>query len=190
MIISHTHKLLYVHIPKTGGTTIHKYIREGGGIIEVQAHAPLKEDTYNDYIKTVIVRNSWQLCVSCYMWECITRKCVLYPGEGINSFEDWLIVQKNNIQECKYPKRYLYPKQLTFFSSTNGKILVDRIIPFEDIKTELINLCSKLNIKYNPQIKERSSKYKDWKSFYNDTTYNLVYDMCKEDIKYFNWEFK
>ena len=69
MIVSHELKLLFVHIPKTGGGTIAKIIRDQDPSFDVigSSHmglSPEVAEKYKDYFKFCFVRNPWEQVIS------------------------------------------------------------------------------------------------------------------------------
>ena len=69
-IFNNNKKFIYVHIPKTGGTTIEKVLgSDSSG--KLRGHISLKDvkkrlDDYDECISFVTVRNPWDLYVSNY----------------------------------------------------------------------------------------------------------------------------
>ncbi len=64
-------KILFVHIPRTGGGSIKHFFRERKSNKNIQ-HKTLQdynqEDDYSDYYKFTFVRNPWDRLVSWFLW--------------------------------------------------------------------------------------------------------------------------
>jgi len=74
MILPHK-KIIFIHIPRTGGTSVEKYFNFKPSVdwkIKTAQHLTLKEygDHYelDDYFKFSIVRNPWDRLISWYLW--------------------------------------------------------------------------------------------------------------------------
>jgi Sulfotransferase family len=73
MLVSHSHKLIFVHIQKTGGQTVSKVLKENISDIsrfrrkhEFAMHAMEELEGWNEYFKFAFVRNPWDRLVSWY----------------------------------------------------------------------------------------------------------------------------
>jgi hypothetical protein len=70
MLVSHTQKFLFVHIQKTGGSTIKTLLADRIGDLEQvgASHSPLREASGigDDYFRFAFVRNPWARLVSWY----------------------------------------------------------------------------------------------------------------------------
>jgi hypothetical protein len=79
MVISHHSKSIFVHIQKTGGSSIEEALRKDDPTIESNAHQGRRHmaaremktliaaDIWNTYFKFAFVRNPWDRLVSWYM---------------------------------------------------------------------------------------------------------------------------
>src|ERR671916_1175076 len=73
MLVSHGHKLVFVHIQKTGGDTVSRLMRESIPDIfgfkakhEFAVKAAADLECWNEYFKFAFVRNPWDRLVSWY----------------------------------------------------------------------------------------------------------------------------
>ncbi len=73
MLVSHSHKLVFVHIQKTGGQTVSKVLKENISDISrfKPKHAPAIQandelEGWDEYFKFAFVRNPWDRLVSWY----------------------------------------------------------------------------------------------------------------------------
>lgn len=74
-MILHDSKIIFIHIPRTGGTSVEKHFgfkHQHGWKPETAQHLTLKEYSnhydVNDYFKFTLVRNPWDRLVSWYLW--------------------------------------------------------------------------------------------------------------------------
>lgn len=200
---------LFIHIPKTSGTSItHQF-----NVVQplYNKHSTLNE-IYNelgiDYIKSkspfTIVRNPYDRLVSWFYFHIdlvdpLYRK-KLYPYD---SFKDWIkdgapIHWTSMFAQDSSPKDFpdifkntskLYkPRWISsanFFSqlswtTVNDDILIDdnRIFKFEEI-------TKRLNTHVN-----KGKRGLEYKKYYDEESYNIVTNLCKTDLEYFNYNYE
>jgi len=170
MPIFHKYKTIHVHIPKTAGTTIssslglekdnihpehrgqQKHWFWGGNrqLLEkygmpyqhlnvVQIKEELGEEIYNEYFKFAFVRNPWDRLVSEFYW---AKKNTSESYMGSNQqFED-IVKDLENGDIAKYHQRL--KTQCSFLKNEQGKIDVDFLGRFENLKEDWIYLSDQL----------------------------------------------
>lgn len=211
MPISHRHKCIFVHIPKTGGSSIEKYLDirirtknlyRHSGHVKLQYngmwyplhHLPathikkIYPALFKKYYKFSFVRNPYQRILSLYLW--------------LND-EKWQHLQ-NNVSDgnilsiTKHFERWLdsflkknnYMKltQTQFLYSKN-KLIVDDVYKFENINSELERLKVKLNDNFNSnEIHNATVKSFDRNKLLTDAVKEKIYNFYKEDFDNFGYE--
>ena len=190
MLVSNKFKLAFVHIPKTGGSSFRRILKSNdNGITKLgdfhQPIAPFVEQL-KDYEKITVVRNSWQICASCYRFESSNRPRKNSMPDLNMSFYDWLQWKSEFREPCHYP----FPRQLEYLKNKDGAIAVDKIIKFENYHEEIRHICNRYKLVYKESDAHYYGKY-DYKSIYkSDKDIQLVADICKEDIDYFKWTYE
>ena len=161
MVWSHKRKIIFIHVPKTGGTSIERTLnlmngRNGYGVIKHAAFQHfcwnefkelLGEDIYNKYFKFSIVRNPYQRIISEYFW------CDI-PGIGFKSnqsMDDFLnyaeeIVSKQNWYETIYHDHFI--PQTTYLFDNNDNLMIDKLFRFEKYQ----EVCDFLKKKFNTDV--------------------------------------
>lgn len=209
-MISDKYKCIFVHIPKTGGSSIEDVIwplesdkvvenlwmgfikpyynkYQTGGLQHLtckQIKTHVGFEVFNSYYKFTVVRNPWEKAVSQFIYMKHVRKD-LRKFIGMTkwtSFKKYLklISKKEHVQ---------WMKQVDFICEKNGKIMVDKVIRFENIEKEFELVRQHLGI---PDIKlpwVNKSKRKHYTEYYNKRTIQMVSNLYKEDIKAFNYTF-
>lgn len=196
-------KVLFIHIPKTGGMSISETLKNSLNIddsrIEINVnkhiflHSTLLE--YEKYIKDIedfyifsFVRNPWRRMVS--HWEHL-----------INNEENNKRFNRENIDFTTFVKKF-HTGKLPFTNSggyqyyfkSNKGVKLNKIGKLENIKEDLIIIGNEINIPikdilYINKTDESKKIYNNWKNYYNGETKSIIYNMFREDIKYFEYEF-
>jgi hypothetical protein len=199
-MIIHKNKIIFIHIPKTAGFSIEKFLygREldssffyedivyglkDGKYTQHLEYSSIKnyykgKENIEKYFKFTFVRNTWDRLLSAYSY--------LNPNPNKESFCNYLKKKCKNLyrmSECDH-----YNNQIRYIFNNNQKFL-DFIGLFENIQEDFKNLCNKINIEYKPLPIINSSKRKDYKEYYDEETINIVKETYKEEIEYFDFKF-
>lgn len=199
-MISHSKKFIFIHIPKSGGTSVNSALKQycefppetqpgtrNPNILEVyKKHINIETMKQsgvdiNDYFKFSIVRNSWARVLSLYFHRIQLDSRTIDTQE--KNFNDWV---KNVFLNEKLSHRY-WANQLDYIT-INGVMVVDQIIRFENLLVGWDEVCKKLQIECQlpHHYKTVHSKYSD---YYNEESKNIVHNIFKRDIKLFDYEF-
>ncbi len=217
MLISYKYKFIFVHIAKTGGTSIRSALnrivlkdpfrwlqmfvnrisdltshRAG---IKIPRHAGIvvaKEllplDVFNSFFKFAFVRNPWDLQVSSYHHVMRERPHLL---KGIKSFDDFL---KFKFEE-KRPYHYILDASVRpqWYSliDVDGTCLVDFIGRYENLEENFKKVCKKIGLKKPLPLphKRKSKRDKDYRKYYSDKGAELIAKHFAIDIEKFGYEF-
>jgi chondroitin 4-sulfotransferase 11 len=192
-MINHEKKCIFIHIPKTGGTSIWNGIieRSHNPNLHVQ-HFDLKHevsDTTRDYFKTSFVRNPWDRLVSIYFYYknggnkgATDRRIQRSVPETFEKFcySDIIIGDSGKSSTIDATK-----SMSTFF---NSDINMDFIGKFENIEEDFEIIKRKLNITSH-LIHIRKGNHKPYQHYYNQSTEQHIGEIFKTDITKFNYNF-
>ncbi len=213
MIISHSQKFIFVHIPKTAGTSITRYLDKYlsyqdlvvgstklGEIIQpyyqekykIGKHSPAKRikkimgnETWNEYFSFSLVRNPWDRMVSLYEW-CCKRKFdlkICVEARKAGSFSSFLR------SECFKE----VDSQLHYLTNPKGDIIVDFVGKQESIQNDFEYICNKIEIpEVDMSIFKRNvsrSLYDYRKHYLTNEDIEIVGNQFSSEIKIFNYEF-
>lgn len=181
-LVSNKAKLIFQHIPKTGGASFKGAIKDydKDSFNEGSYHGVITRDLankYPNYYKITVVRNSYTALVSMYRFICI-RYLKIEPT--VSGFSDWLKTKAKGLSVTQ---------QYAMCKDSDG-LIIDEMINFNDLGNSVNKLNKRLGI--NLDLKKYSwhdyGKY-DWAQYYDNKTMKYAYDLCKEDIDYFKWDF-
>lgn len=202
-MISHKYKCIFIHIPRTGGSSIEKWMvgynwfkhyPSTKHIFASQAKEIYK-DYWDDYFKFSFVRNPWDRMVSCIKMKGFFK----------------VKVNKNNIIDLSgYKKQFGYPLTIEndYRFYNRGKVLdnnkhiencvygnfldeeLDFVGKYENLKEDIAFIKDKLGIK--TPFKEHASKSpkrKPYNKYYNENVKKEVENIYYHDIVNYNYEF-
>lgn len=218
MLVSHLHKFIYIKTIKTAGTSTEIFLepycfsdideshsrtmmKTEEGIVgtrmsqkraeksEYYNHMPpqlikekLGEEIFNSYTKIANIRNPYDILVSHYFFKSTYD---LFAKNKNFSFDQYLL--ETDVVE----KLAINYKKLLFI---DDKLVIDEIIRYENLTTDVDNLLKKLNL---PEPKRVLSNYKGnterkgkpYQNFYTEETKKVVEDNFNFYFELFDYTF-
>jgi len=193
-MISHKHKFIFTHIPKTGGSSVHSTLNDYFEPNQ-QMHNDLQKDLKkcsNDYFKFAFVRNPWDMTVSFYhfVWYSEVMKWWRTGRRSKPwSFKHWIKSRHFKRQRGWKKNRCYCSNQLCWVSSYDGELLVDFIGKFENLQEDFNIICDKIGIPQQQLPHKNATKHKSYTEYYDDDTKQIVAEKYAKDIEYFGYEF-
>ena len=187
-VISKEKKVLYFHIAKTGGSTIHRILRENNyddGVLsnkkgsysdKLQYFKEVVEE-WDSYFKFAFVRNKFDLLYS--LWN--------YDGRPGGTFEHFItdIVANSKEQYGIWLDQY-------YLTAIDGKSIFDFIGRQENFGDDLKIVFDKIgDMEYNAGLHLNSAKYDHSKHFsvnYTEEMADVVRQKFKDEIDYFGFD--
>lgn len=182
-MIDHQNKIIFCHIPKTGGSSIessfglrkdHLYLKE------------LRGYQKNHYRSFSFVRNPWDRIVSSF---CFSKKpAEVFAENNRAEFENYVY---KSYFEIKDPAKKEMDPQTWWIKNGYGEIDVDFIGRFENLNSDFIEMQKKFKISLPPiphvnkTIRDHYSKYYSSKQLVL-----LVEDMYREEVELFGYSFE
>jgi hypothetical protein len=212
MILSTDPKFLFIHIPKTAGTSVEESLYQYQDFkyhhlvhgCALQFKHYLKDDFFEELFKFTYLRNPWDLQVSC--WRYFVR------NHGVdmkfNEYIDWKF--NGNIEDMKdrLPKDnpnvnitllrngfYIHRTPMTYFLiDEKGNFLVDYIGSMEKSQDHYGIITNKLGIEENslPYINTsiKSEDSVNYKDYYNKKSIEIVRNRFALDILMYGYSFE
>lgn len=197
MILSDSKKFAFIHVPKTGGSTISFVLNQYSKRIEIDESkhgwqiplhtGPMHDKFVNarkhipeDYYTFAFVRNPFEVLVSGF-------KRKKYPD--FNNFIEMSLGENSNY----IFNRHTQYEYLSHDGTSNGKILLSHIGKYETFAEDFDIIAQDIRIpeRYK-DLPRKNASYKDEKSYreyYNEKTRNAVEKRYKKDLEYFGYEF-
>lgn len=208
-MISHEHKCIFIHIPRTGGSSIEKFFtnkscfKQNGSPEErdlyfgysgpeikhiiASTSKKLYADYWDDYFKFSFVRNPWDRMVS-------MAKYPEFYGCTINN-------ESINVSEYlkKFPNIEIDERSLS--ANYTGKSLsnsvylnlldepLDFIGKFENLKQDIQFICDKIGTPFRKFPHKNQYAHKHYTEYYDEKTREIVAEKYAKDIEYFGYKF-
>jgi hypothetical protein len=197
-MISDELKCIQIHIPKTAGVSIRKSLfdKDPDKHMHWYPDHPKYKKKWNKYFTFTFVRNPWDRIVSCYEF-CFKRKNhPIYKeiSKQYDNFQEFLL----EIDKEKLIETQRFQPQMNWVKSRRtGKFFgIDYIGKFETLKESYKEICNHLNIDPLERPLDflnvtESRNLRSYEDYYknNSKLINIVKDMYKEDIEYFDYKY-
>ena len=205
MFISLSHKFVFIHIPKTGGTSILGALAplgknwDGKEIKDVRGwqirHHNLKMhsgwNTHPDklmeyksrgYFSFAFVRNPWDKVIS--IWSKIGKKL------SLPEFISFLCTNDRNKHVASTdPTHYRAVPQVKWISK-DGVIQTDFIGRYESFEEDYLKVCKAIGLDEAPVLPHfNTGKHDHYRTYYDDRSIERVAALYKEDIEEFGYDF-
>ena len=219
MLISYQHQFIFIHILKTAGTSVAETLAPHARLMDsliygnwptrkffmafniltgrrgiemltgFRPHATAMDirqkipgTVFDEFFKFAFVRNPWDWCVSLFFY--LQQNKNLPPhrqvqGMTFSDFVQWRIGTS--------PK-----KQIEFITNWKGDIIVDYIGRYENVESDFKYICKKLGLResYLPNKNiSRMRKNRNYRTYYDTQTAELVSQYFHEDISAFGYQF-
>lgn len=213
LLISDKHKFIFFHVPRTGGTSIEQILQPQSNFIYrnkvmydfvsknfgnkpflkfYHSHtnaqvvkSAMKEQVFNHYFKFGVSRNPYDWFVSVYEY---TKMAIINKTPHFSDLQD--VVKK-----CNGFKDFVYwagdnasSFQYQYFFDQNENKIVDKIIKFENLQNELMQLQSYFNFAIDIPHVNSSSKGKSYKKYYTPELTEIIYASLKKDFKLLEYD--
>ncbi len=216
MLLSPAHKFLFVHIAKTGGTSIRAALgpykwrdpyripmaicsRISGFTGHriackpprhakiIAAYEMLPREFFDRLFKFAFVRNPWDLQVSSFHHIRRERPHLI---EGLDDFESFLRWKLKADRPYQFHIDTSIELQSDYLIDLRGKVIVDFIGRYENLADDFRQACAKIGID-PPRLphKRQATDRKDYRRYYTDETAQLIADRFKTDIEMFGYAF-
>ncbi|MFZ5483788.1 MAG: sulfotransferase family 2 domain-containing protein [Pseudomonadota bacterium] len=217
MLLSPRYKFLFVHIAKTGGTSVraalervrrrdpwywlmwpcHRMSHLTGHRLGTKfprhAHAiaaqeMLPKDFYDSLFKFAFVRNPWDLQVSSFHH--IRRERPHYM-EGRDNFADFLRWKLDPARPYQFHIDTSIELQSDYLIDLHDHLIVDFVGRYERLHEDFAEACRRIGIA-GPELPHRrqaTDRRRDYREYYDDATADLVARHFARDIDRFGYRF-
>ncbi len=216
MLLSHRYRFLFVHIAKTGGTSVRAVLSRkimadpyrfpmwicsklshmtghklGSKFPRhakvVAAKEMLPREFFDGLFKFAFVRNPWDLQVSSFHHIKRERPHLLNGYDDFNSFMKYKLDPERPYQ---YHIDTSIELQSDYLIDLQGKVVVDFVGRYENLKDDFDHVCRTIGISCTlPHRRKATDRKKDFRSYYDDETAELVAKHFSKDIELLGYTF-
>jgi len=217
MLLSNKYQFLFVHIAKTGGTSVraalnklrwrdpyypmmflcHRFSHLTGHKLGtkfprhskiIAAKEMLPEALFTNLFKFSFVRNPWDLQVSSFHHIKRERPQVM---NGINDFNEFMRWKFDPDRPYQYHIDTSLELQTDYLVDLHGNKLVDFIGRTEQLQQDFDFACEKIGINKIalPQKRKAMDRKNDYRSYYTDEVAALVAEHFTKDIEMLSYRF-
>jgi hypothetical protein len=211
MLISYTHKFIFIHVYHTAGTSIKEVLKEYA-IDEPESFKikrPLKklEDSPN------LIYNMWYSVVYHAKAKEIKKEFApelydnFYKFAFVRNPWDRLVSSYHHLLKDTWDLKHKIVKsmesfdefvdwsvkknnctQKDFITDDKGQLIVDFVGRYESLEEDFSHICKILKIDINLPRKNHTN-HKDYKTYYSERTKKIVEELFLEDIELFGYTF-
>jgi hypothetical protein len=188
----HEMKCIFVHIPKSAGTSVKKTLFGNERIthrLAMDYYLDSPKD-FDAYFSFAFVRNPYDRVVSAYHYLMQGGK-----NEGDKKFRDKYLLEYKNFSDFvmrglskpEILKWWHFMHQFYFVVNNEGNIIVDYIGRFENINEDFEFVAQNLGlVKSLPNLNK--SNRKEYEQFYTKELSDIVYSIYEKDFEYFGYD--
>jgi hypothetical protein len=197
MVFSDQHKVIFIHIPKTGGTSIEKSLNclnhsSGYGVENGKAmqHYTWKDykknyiNRYNEYYKFSIIRNPYDKVLSDYYW---LKNKITVDNFQNKTFDEYLDycehICKNKLYSITHHHDHFIP-QYKFIFDDDKKLKVHEIFKFENFE----NVKKFMKSKYNCDINHENQNKVSNRIILSQKQKDRIYEIYMKDFKLLKYD--
>ncbi|WP_006786978.1 sulfotransferase family 2 domain-containing protein [Thiorhodospira sibirica] len=216
MLLSLKHQFLFVHIAKTGGTSVRaaltRYRYQGPCGVPmwlankldqlcrhriatkfprhakaIAAQEMLPAEVYRKLYKFVFVRNPWDLQVSSYHHLQREHPHLL---THIHSFSDFIRYKFDPQRPWNYLLDTSLERQRDYLVDLQGNVIVDYIGHYENLQADFGHICTHIGLKpVDLPHKRKATSRQDYRRYYDDESAERVAQHYAQDIALFGYQF-
>lgn len=185
-------KSIFIHIPKTGGSSLSKIFEQYSHIITTEHIHGIKEKP--NIWTFAVSRNPYNRTLSAYNYlstggdqspNDMFYKNNLFPNMGDN-IKDFHYFVNNMLKDLCFKQVHFLP--MTYFIQSEGKILIDIYFKLEELKSNWDFIKNKLQIDSNLIKTNSSKKIKNINEWLTPNIKDKIYQIYKIDFKNFEYE--
>ncbi len=200
MPIYTSHRAVFVHIPKTGGSTVTTVLKRdtflgpkrnlsdprGDACETIFEIRDLLGAEFDEFFSFSFVRNPWDRFVSAYHYV-MERRPELEQVTVHKRFEDFVRAFEADPDTFK-AIRYFRP-QNAYLLDENGNIPVDFVGRFERFEQDLGTVLDRLGVHRSLIRHRKKSRRSDYRDYFDARSQEIVADAYRADIEAFDYSY-
>lgn len=183
------HNYIFIHINKTGGTSVEKAL--GLPLIHKTAREYKKEvgDTYwQDRFSFAVVRNPWDKIASQFHYRSMIDETQMRKKPI--QFNDWVKRVFIDQDPDYYNEEKMFIPQMDWLTDIEGNMLVNFIARFENLSNDWPIICENINRQGVELPHVKKSSRTDYRGYYDTESTEIIADFFAQDIEQFSYHFE
>ncbi len=210
MIYSKRKEFLFIHVPKTAGTSIRAVLEPYGGKSGLLNFMARQLENYpglcnlsglnaaRTYDSHTTYRKISHILPAAVLDKAYTFAFVRHPFDRLYSFYLHTAERKQHVWNAKilgygsfsnmiqHLNELQEPSQKSYLTDDAGTVKPDFIGRFENLEEDFQVVCERLDIPFNLP-KKNARKHKNWKDAFTEEDRQVAYDFYKEDFDTFDY---
>ena len=188
-MIDFERKFVFIHITRTGGSSVERAL---GG--KLQDHRKPRmyqreygENIFNDLFTFTVARNPWDKIVSHYCYQRSHLKNNIEESHPIKdmTFTKYVSALAKGMKLCNFDMH-----QHNWLVDQGGKVVIDRVLRFENLQADFNAVCERLWGKRPPKLPHKNyTRRAHYSVYYDNHTRDIVGNIFKKDIDLFDYKF-
>ncbi len=187
MLISHRLKTIFIHVHRTGGTTLTNILlqslKDEFEILPQHASLQNVDDDFlkkhHDYYIFGFTRNPWERIFSWYAL--IHQQDQRTFAEEKERFEEFVA--------SDFTDASFHFNALDYFATKEVELINKHLFRYENLENEIKRLADRLGFKLNKIPTLNNTRARNYREYYTEKSRQLIANKCEKDIRYFNYEF-
>lgn len=176
-IFNPTSNVLFIHVPKTAGTSMEYRLFIGGG-----GHLTIRDfNDVGDAFKFSFVRNPWDRFVSAYFCQNHVEK----SKAGFNQFVQGAVLAPEQYPNVGINRTHFLP-QWHFLLDNDDEIGVDFIGKYESLQEDWSYVCNRVGVT-DELCHERKVDHAYYEYYYTPDSWEAIGKMYERDIDLFRY---
>jgi hypothetical protein len=206
-VISHRKRFIFVHIPKTGGTSVAQALGRYGTFLQGEQnyeslyfkHARARDirrmlgDEFTRYYTFTIVRNPWDWAVSSYTFNRgMHGPYIRDTGHKVASTVPDFAADWEFKRWLRWWIDTFRPVQSSMLTDEAGAMLVGDVVRFEELDAEFPRLCRRLGLwgwRRLPHVNRTPGRERDYRTYYDAESRDWIERQFEEDVRRFAYCF-
>lgn len=206
MLVSESHGFAFVHVQKTGGTSLKHLLRrrvpdlqQRGGTHDPARRGRELVEGWEGLYRFAFVRNPWDRLVSWYSMLTQKRPAKARPRHPrrfrayvlreARSFEDFVVRCTGVVRDFDGTKSIAFD-QLDYLTGPDGELLVDFVGRFERLEADVARLLARIGVPDAPLPHRKATRHRHYTEYYTPALRDLVGERHRRDVAHFGYSFE
>lgn len=181
--VNHDRKLVFMHIPKTAGTSIKAIVLpQQRGTTHKISNKLVSQKIWDNYTTFCVVRNPFDKFISSYFYHTSKE----YTGVLFRKNKNLHNLNLDEYFSQVYQKKM--KAQINYITHPKSKKPIDYILRFENLEHDFNNFCKENNINAKLPHKNKSNRNRDYRQYYSEQLKDKIAKFSQQDLQYFGYK--